>query len=51
MGAASSGSDKGSVGTSNVAGCSISGGMIILRYGDGKSRLYDVKTGSDKGSV
>lgn len=45
------GTDKGSVGSSNVVGCSISEGIIILNYANGQSRRYDARTGSDKGSV
>ncbi len=42
------GMDRGSVGTSNVIGCNISGGIIILNYANVTSRRYDAKSGMDR---
>jgi len=48
---AATGADKGSVGTSQAAGCNISAGTIMLQYANGTSRRYDARTGADRGSV
>jgi hypothetical protein len=45
------GSDRGSIGSSGVSGCFVSGGIAILMYGTKGSSRYDAKTGPDKGSV
>jgi len=48
---ATTGAERGSVGTSGVEGCSISGGTIILSYQNGTARRYDARSEADQGSV